>query len=171
MVLLQKDFQNQEWTKTFLLNSPHTVPLKSKLLAMAVLTKHGNWEKNSSELFTSFSIHTLESEGGGWRIHVCDIVSFIMVSQLVPCMDLISSSPEQTHTSGCQETIRTALCATLSCLPRMLVKVSSFKRIYIHVSTYILLLGHSFVPQIFHWVIYYMLGTGDRGVNNIYRCL
>lgn len=42
-------------------------------------------EKFKWELFTSFSIHTLESEGGGWTIHVCDIVSFVMVSQLVPC--------------------------------------------------------------------------------------
>lgn len=42
-------------------------------------------ENSRWELFTSISIYTLESGGGGWRIHVCDIAHFVMASQLIPC--------------------------------------------------------------------------------------
>ena len=54
--------------------------------------------------------------------------------------------------------------------PGCLMKEYARKRVYKHVVQTFFCRTHSFNPQMFHWVIYYMLGTvrgtGERDVNN-----
>lgn len=115
---------------------------------------------------SSFSVHPLDQG------EMCErtVHSSLSPNQYL-ALDLASNSPEQIFIHICPEKIMTALLV-LNCnsSPGCLMKEYACKRVYKHVIQTFFCTIHSFNSQMFHWVIYYTLGTvrgtGERDVNN-----
>lgn len=134
--------------RIFLLNSLHTVPLKPKLQPMVVLTKHGNWEKSQDSNCFLLAVHTLEPREGSVVAEGEEMISHSSLSSdYYLALDLVFGTNIWE-----EKKLWLLSCYNIILAQNTLGKKSSLKRVHTHVGTYILLLDHTFIPQIVDWV-------------------